>query len=236
MEEENSNEIAKNIKHSNDLFKEIKKQVHFPTTILHPDEQIEKRGFFPVCRGTIDGTTEIKKRILVVGQDFGRMEDYQKAKLNGENTDTVPTWKHIKPMLANLGIDLKECFFTNYLMGLRTKTKTNNGISPGFYDEKYIQDCLAFFNFQVEQVKPELIIFLGKYSYFLSKNISDRHVINKSSYLKEIIEENKFHPKFKLNGKTIPCIYLIHPSKWPLNVKNGNWPMNYENELKKVSS
>jgi len=86
---------------------------------------------------------------MVVGQDFGKEADVKNARVNGENIETVSTWKQIIPMLDNLGIEPGKCFFTNFLMGVRT-ANSNLGPSPGLKDEKYLADCLTFFEYQVK--------------------------------------------------------------------------------------
>src|ERR1017187_631215 len=138
---------------SNELYEAIKSRITFPDFIKHPEPQINKRGFVPVCNGTVDGSNELtNKSVMVVGQDFGKENDVTKATNNGENIETVSTWKQIRPMLHNLGIEEGQCFFTNYLMGVRTG-KSNTGASPGLTNDIYRRDCLSFFDYQVQYIQ-----------------------------------------------------------------------------------
>lgn len=156
------------MKTSFELHEAIKSRVIFPEAIILPCELISKKGFFPVCTGTFDGSIDLSdKRLMIVGQDFGKVCDANNAQANGEDFEKVSTWKQMLQMLEKLEIHAKDCFFTNYLMGVRN-SKTNMGPSPGLKSKDYVKSCLSFFEYQVEYIKPDMIVFLGKVAYYLS--------------------------------------------------------------------
>ena len=58
--------------------------------------------------------------VMVLGQDFGKKTDYEKALRIGHELDTSTTWRHLCPLLRDARISPECCFFTNAYMGLRT--------------------------------------------------------------------------------------------------------------------
>lgn len=59
------------------------------------------------------------------------------------------------------GVDLKECFFFNVFMGLMD-TEKMTGKFPGARDKDFVNRNLEFLLFQIEIIKPKLIITLGR--------------------------------------------------------------------------
>lgn len=215
------------MKTSNELHRIIKDSIKFPAGILNPEQIINFRGFFPICNGTEDGSDDLSKlKVMIVGQDFGKVKDHANAVKGGEDVKKVSTWKQLLPVLEKLGIDKRECFFTNYLIGVRDAT-TNIGPSPGLWDEVYLEGCKNYFETQVEIINPELIIFLGKVAYYLSKGDKIKKELLLKPYLELIKNSNQQKAFFGL--KKIPCFYLIHPSQRNLNIKKGYW--SEENEI-----
>lgn len=209
-----------NIATSQSLY-EIATRMDFTCNEVEIVPMVQKQGFFPICTGTIDGSMDLSKlKVMVVGQDFGTKKDFDKKKIKekGENIEKQSTWKNLKPMLTNLGINPSECFYTNLLLGLR-KSESNVGISPALENEDYVNQCIEFFQKQIEAVNPKLIIFLGKVTFALSSGIINKKEIEKIDYIKSIRKVNKSKPKFK----DINCLYMIHPSFRAQQISKKVW-------------
>jgi uracil-DNA glycosylase family 4 len=215
-------ENAKSFTNVNQLFELSTKSINNYDDMIEFVPMVQKQGFFPICTGTIDGSTDLSKlNIMIVGQDFGTKIDYDKKKIAemGENIEKQSTWKNLKPMLNNLGINPNECFYTNLLLGLRT-TDSNVGISPALENEKYVSQCVEFFQKQIDAIQPKLIIFLGKVTYAIcAEQKTKKSEIDKLEYIKNIIELNKTKPTYyKIN-----CLYMIHPSFRPQQLGKKFW-------------
>ena len=218
---------AKSFTNVNQLFELSTELIDKYDDLIEFVPMVQKQGFFPICTGTIDGSTDLSKlNIMIVGQDFGTKKDYDKKKIaeKGENIEKQSTWKNLKPMLNNLGINPNECFYTNLLLGLRT-TDSNVGISPALENIDYVNQCIEFFQKQVEAIQPKLIIFLGKVTYAIcAEKKTKKTEIDKLQYIKNIIELNKTRPTYN----NINCLYLIHPSFRTLQMSKNLW--SEENE------
>jgi len=214
-----------------DLFAAM--QQHFttyPKETTFEFEQTLKQGFFPACTGTINGSFKLPKvDALIIGQDFGTFKDYKKrVEGKGENTDTQSTWRQLKPMLENLGIAPNQCFYSNYIMGLRDTEKGNVGISTSLADEGFIYLCKSFLDIQIKLLNPAKIIFLGKVAYGLSNGLNEKQ-IKSLKFIEAIRKEIGLNPHIKNGEKEIQCVYMIHPSFRNLNMKMGYW--NLEDEI-----
>ena len=125
-------------------------------------------AFFPCGKGTwfednSDGHYPIGK-IMILGQDFGTTE-YVSHLVDREDIDTNPTWIMLSEILHGAFIKEQDCFFTNAIMGSRSKGHAT-GKSPAFKNEVFMVNCFAMvFSEQVRLLKPELIICCGKRVY-----------------------------------------------------------------------
>lgn len=205
------------------LFEESKTLKYNQANGMVKVEEMKGPGFFPGCRGTIDLVEDISGlRILVLGQDFDTKSNHQKIdKAKGE-IDTNTTWRNLRKLLKDLGIDETECFFTNAYMGLRpddnkeTKTK-NTGTSPAAKKgaEKFADDCYQFFKKQLEVVQPEVVLVLGKETAkFVSKVFP--HECSKWAEIKTLKsfynEEDNISVTVRFDEMPIQFLFVIHPS------------------------
>ena len=116
-----------------------------------------------------------KKKIMILGNDFGLKDGYKKVRDNPyENLNSSSTWRNLLELLHCAGIKPKHCFFTNAYMGLRV-AGGHTGPSPGADDPKFVERCESFFlDKQIAVQKPRLILALGEHSIkFIAKLSSD---------------------------------------------------------------
>ena len=96
--------------------------------------------------------------IMFVGNDFGTLAQFQKLKTR--SFENPPTWRHLKERIARAEVSKNCVFCTNAVMGLRSHGKALDKrrweAMPGFG-----QFCREFFAYQVETMKPRLIVVLG---------------------------------------------------------------------------
>ncbi len=116
-----------------------------------------------------------KKKIMVLGNDFGLKDGYKGVRNNPYgNLKSSSTWCNLLELLYRARIKPKNCFFTNAYMGLRIAGR-HTGPSPGADDPKFVERCESFFlDKQIAVQKPRLILALGEHSIkFIAKLSSD---------------------------------------------------------------
>lgn len=189
-------------------------------------EMINITAFFPGGRGLwLEDSTDEFPSILVLGQDFSTVKQYEKM-LEGKASDLESqTWRNLIKLFKEVGLDLKSCYFSNVFMGLRDTDKMT-GTFPGFKDKDFVNRNVEFLSFQIETIKPRVIIALGKYAAEMLTYVSESD-LNSWSKLQALRVPNnglKFDVKFKNHSCT--CIALEHPSMRNSNVKRrvyGNY-------------
>lgn len=217
------------------LWNEMKKTINsYSELVKEVDEMIfqegNKTGFFPGYRGLwLEEESETIPNILVLGQDFGNVETYEKMKRGETNDLKAPTWKNMRELFKSANIPLKHCFFSNVFMGLR-KSKRMAGNFPGFKEEKFLSQNLKFLKFQIEFIKPKVLITLGKPANLILSMIENSEIPNwdKSKNL------NYKDLKIKIDAKEYNYVMLLHPSyrkRW-INKISRNYMTSSEDILK----
>ncbi|MBA4186707.1 MAG: hypothetical protein C0467_01690 [Planctomycetaceae bacterium] len=98
--------------------------------------------------------------IMVLGHDFHSEDGYAKSFQLGGERETLPTWRNLLKLLRDVGIEPKQCFFTNLYMGLRAGSATT-GVFPGAGDPRFVKHCEQFLLEQIRVQRPALILTLG---------------------------------------------------------------------------
>lgn len=186
-------------------------------------------AFFPGGRGLwsdID-TTISNKKVLILGQDFDTLKNYEKSREKGnERVTTNPTWKNLIAFLKTVNISPDECFFTNALMGARNSDKTNSGKNPAWDDAEYIAACREYFLLQLSICRPELILVLGKMpSIFVSTLAPDLAIWEKERKFAQIDAACEYSRTDVLftNGVKSNVVLLLHPSQRSLNIAHRSY-------------
>ena len=179
-------------------------------------------GFFPGCTGTIYSREDISGlSFMVLGQDFDTQANHKQINPEKGEIDKNTTWRNLRKLLKEVGINEKECFFTNAYMGLRpdnnkdAKTK-NTGKSPAAKKgaEAFSDQCIEFFKTQLQIVKPKVVLVLGKETAKFVANVfpecskwADIKTLN-SFYQ----EEKAIAAEVTFNNRNIHFLFVIHPS------------------------
>jgi len=202
----------------------------YPSNIQRRGKEISGIGFFPGGNGTINlEEMPNDKPFMILGQDQDNITGFQKT-INSKDGNEIysSTWRNMRNLLESSGIDENDCFFTNFLMGIR-KNDSNVGTSPAFMYPDFLAACADIFIDQLKMQMPKGIICLGLIPFqllglvsrtLLLKNVgmtAFRDIDIRETSLLEGIEFEQF-PGFKTN---VAVIY--HPSYRKLNAKNRNY-------------
>lgn len=209
------------MEHLEQLRKRIEEIIHPSNIMIKVNGEIKGAGFFPAANGSSDNYEKAKKTILVLGQDQDREKGFKKSKRE-KGEEYTPTWRHMKILFEVAGIKMKDCFFTNCLLGVRNKDSKNTGKSPGFGDPIFVGQCAQLLKEEIEFFKPKIILCLGlipfKFLGLLSKEVLIRSIgtdefseLDKWKF--QVIEEKS------LFSHTIYVVVLCHPSYRKLNMK-----------------
>jgi uracil-DNA glycosylase len=138
----------------------------YPPEMIEIDRRVQRTSFFPGGTGVWMATAEVPfppmplNGIMIVGQDYHCFEGYQRVlKLNGENLQD-PTWRNLRALLGESGIEPEHCFFTNLFMGVRSGSKPC-GLSPAARNSGFVGRCRTFLLHQIRVLRPRLIFTLG---------------------------------------------------------------------------
>lgn len=227
---------------SETLFDNMKKTVKSYSSFIVtvPDIRLQGTAFFPAGDGVYKENNEpIKSHypIMVVGQDYDNEENFYKveklpnqSELDNKNT----TWRNL---IKILGEDIvKQCFFTNAIMGLRVESTKNTGVSVAFKkgNENFLQENISFFEEQVRTVKPNVIICLGaQMPRFIGKCFPNVFPdLNKIVSFKQLdTSDFKYQNELFFEEKTIKIIFITHPSLYYVNASKRLGGIEFERGL-----
>ena len=169
-----------------------------------------------------------KKKIMILGNDFGLKDGYRGVRDNPyRNLTSSSTWRNLLELLHRVGIKPKNCFFTNAYMGLRRSGK-DTGPSPGATDPEFVERCEAFFlDKQIAVQKPRLILALGKYAINFIAQLSPDLAEWKECKTFTGLDDSAVGPvvkKVRFNGsKPVTVVALVHPSMRSSNARHRHY-------------
>lgn len=145
----------------------------------YPDGVMEDRsgriqgpGFFPGSTGIVVGTKVLaSRRIMVLGQDQDNQKGHDKSEAKGDELYSK-TWTNMTDLFGQAQIDIEDCFFTNFIMGVRVNSKRNTGPSPALAHPAFMVACSAFFIQQLVMQRPKVILCLGMIPFKLLSLVS----------------------------------------------------------------
>jgi ribosomal-protein-alanine N-acetyltransferase len=215
---------------SDTLFNKTDIVAPYPHSVKPVEKVMNLTAFFPGGSGLWleEGSTEIPS-ILVLGQDFSTVNDYNRMLRNEIKDLACATWRNLIVLFKEANIDLNECFFSNVFMGLRD-TNDIMGEFPGFKDKDFVKRNLMFLEIQIETIKPRLIITLGKYAAEMVSRLSDSGLERwlKWKALRE--PDIGFVRNVNFKEHRCSCVALEHTSMRNSNVKRRKYA-NMSGEL-----
>jgi hypothetical protein len=129
--------------------------------------QLTGQGFFPGGDGLWRGESQLLtpsqcqmpvNGIMFLGNDFGNLQSFEK--LLGKGYENPPTWRNLRSRLTRAGIPGELGFYTNALLGLRTVNKALD-VMDWTSSPDFLRFCREFLDFQIETVRPRLVVVLG---------------------------------------------------------------------------
>ena len=186
--------------------------------------RIKGPGFFPGSTGMIGGLKALVSRsVMVLGQDQDNQKGHDRSEREKGETYSK-TWTNMTALFNAAGIDMGDCFFTNFIMGVRVESHRNTGPSPALAYPEFMEACCKLFIQQLEAQQPKVIICLGMIPYKLLSLVSsalrmrsvgidtfkelDRRNMNVIPDVQfDALPDYRFivvpicHPSYKLNGE-----------------------------------
>jgi hypothetical protein len=127
------------------------------------------QGFFPGGDGLWRDDASLDQQssgalpldgIVFLANDFGTLATFRKLQSRGY--ENPPTWRHLKARIRRAHLPERLIFCTNAIVGLRSADgaraleKQLWRTEPGF-----AAFCLEFFVYQIETLRPRLLVVLG---------------------------------------------------------------------------
>ena len=134
----------------------------------------------------VPGEGPEKTSILFIGEAPGWHEDQQGRPFVG------PAGKYLEDLLASINLKREQVYIANVI---KCRPPGNRDPLPG-----EIQACSKWLTRQIEMIKPQMIITLGRYSmakYFPNQSISQVH--GKARKQDDIIYYAMYHPAAALH-------------------------------------
>ena len=139
----------------------------YPAGMVRFPFHLTGQGFFPGGDGLWRDALQIAQRsrgslavggVMFLGNDFGTLRSYTKLRARG--FENPPTWRHVRLRIERAKLPSSLAFFTNAVMGLR-----DGGTALDKKDwerePQFKSFCREFLAFQIELLKPRLIVVLG---------------------------------------------------------------------------
>lgn len=205
------------------LYKNIDVVKPYPNMVKPVDEMIDITAFFPGGKGLwFEEYSELFPNILVLGQDFSTVDGYNKM-LRNELTDLeCSTWRNLIILFREVNIDLRECFYSNVFMGLRD-TKSMVGKFPGFKDKDFVKRNVDFLSYQIETIKPSVIITLGKFAAELLTKLSESDLESWMKYSALRVPNVGLKTNIHFKEHVCTCVAIEHTSMRNSNVKRRRY-------------
>ena len=197
---------------------------------------IAQTAFFPGGSGlwlgkscswnvTSDRPPMPKKKIMVLGNDFGPKSWHEACLRRHDHDLNTNTWRNLLELLQEAGIQPKDCFFTNAYMGIRLGEESE-GESPGAEDPEFVQHCRSFFlKKQIPAQEPRLILTLGSYvPWFITPLSSGLAAWRGYESFRDLDTAGPLKNGVRFNGSNpVTVVALVHPSR-----RRGNvWRRRY---------
>jgi hypothetical protein len=158
--------------HPSDVLREALSSVEpYPPGVLPITEVIRGRSFFPGGRGVWYAKSQDEDPrfplggIMVLGHYFYSYDGYRQILKRSKDARVDPSdasvWKGLQVFFDD-GLDPKDCFFTNFFMGL-SEGCSNEGAFPGSRSPAFVQRCQNFLSLQLSTQKPRVLLVLGRH-------------------------------------------------------------------------
>lgn len=108
---------------------------------------------------------------MVLGQDQDNQKGHDRSEREKGETYSK-TWTNMRDLFEDAAIDEGDCFFTNFIMGVRVDSSRNTGPSPALAHPTFMEACCKFFIRQLAAQQPKVILCLGMIPFKLLSLVS----------------------------------------------------------------
>lgn len=193
--------------------------------------QIQGSSFFPAGVGLVRAAGEPLPKlpvggIMVLAHDWGTVKDFERYSERDAESLSNPTWKRLLSFFDSVEIERRDCFYTNFFVGLRSGS-SSVGTFPGILDEAYVAECLSLVAEQVELQKPRLMLVLGAHvPRLLARGSEQLHQWVGFDTFKTLDREDaSFVPRVRLQDGShqFAAVSLVHPCYRQLTARHRRW-------------
>jgi len=164
--------------------------------------------------------------VMVLGHDFHSESEYSKSLQRGKENLKAATWRNLIHLLEAAGIAPRDCFFTNFYMGLR-EGLASTGVFPGATDPDFVNACQQFFLEQLRQQRPKVILVLGVHvPKQLAPLVAELQPWSAATTLKDFNAPGMAvvsSVRFARHAETVHVVMLAHPSQRLLSLRHRNY-------------
>lgn len=228
---------------SHELFELVQQIDAFPNGVTSIPKQLQGSSFFTAGVGLLVDkcSTQLPKfpvgGIMILAHDWGTVRDFELYEKEDEERLTNPTWRNMLPFFERVGIRTRDCFFTNFFVGLRTD-KSSVGVFPGAKDPVYVMTCQRLLAKQIDRQRPRLVLVLGAYVPKLIASMSDDlKPWERFDSFKAIDRQSlASFRNVNLRGSDheFSVASLVHPCYRQRNARNRRWK-NFEGDAAEVN-
>jgi uracil-DNA glycosylase len=98
---------------------------------------------------------------MFVGQDWGDVSSLAALTEDSDSDMKAPTARELVTLLEDVGLPLRQCFFTNALFGAH-QTGSDVGRSPGWSSPAFVERCADALWLQIQHIQPRVMVCLGQ--------------------------------------------------------------------------
>lgn len=210
------------------LFAETMRLAPYPPGVAPIPSLVNGLAFYPAGRGVwhndiLSSPPPVPVgRVMVLGNNFGTVDYYTTTTLRQESP-TDSTWRPLLASLRDAAINPADCFFTNVLIGLIEGQSLTDEF-PGLADPRFVNRCLEHFEEQLRQVKPCLLLTLGKVPARLVARLSPDLASWRPDFSFAALDRSRSSLAPRVTFKCIPhpvtCAALVHPCFKHSNVRH----------------
>ena len=173
-------------------------------------------GFFPGGNGLWQGVDAIQlpvRGVLVLGSNFGSLRKFvNEGKLVVPDERDNRTWRPLRKIVEDSGIDVEECFFTNAWPFLHHgDSNLARDIANWLGDPGLMDSCRRFFKVILAEIMPRMIIALGTGPAAFLGSIWPEQIGQWRGYKISALDDLPM-AAVSLANKDAICVAVTHPS------------------------
>ena len=174
-------------------------------------------GFFPGGNGLWQGVHAIQlpvRGVLVLGSNFGSLGNFvnETGELVVLDERENTTWRPLRKILEDSGIDVEECFFTNAWPFLHHgDSNLARDIANWLGDPGLMDSCVSFFKVTLAKIMPRMIIALGKGPAAFLGSIWPEQIGQWQGYKISALDDLPM-AAVRVGDKDAICVAITHPS------------------------